>query len=70
MMRVKREVEIWGMIGRRERRKKGGKEECKGRNEGRMITEAKIGNGDLPHCNHVFISRGIVFHICKSTDET
>lgn len=35
-----------------------------------MITQTKIGNGVLPHYNHVFIRRGIVFHIYRNTDET
>lgn len=58
-------------LGGEKEKKEGGIEECKeGNKSGRMITRAKIGNGDLPRCNHVFISRGIVFHIYRNTDET
>lgn len=35
-----------------------------------MNTQANIGNGVVAHCNHVFISRGIVLHIYRNTDET
>lgn len=57
-------------IGKREK-KEGGIEGWKeGNKQARMITQAKIGNGDLPRCSHVFISRGIVFHIYRNTHET